>query len=47
MSALKNLSLVEKTRTAAKEILAEDPELKKYPLLRGKIEKFRKRVHLE
>ncbi|MBZ9578318.1 ATP-dependent DNA helicase RecG [Patescibacteria group bacterium] len=47
MSALKDIFLVEKTRKAAKEILEEDPELKKYPLLRGRVEKFRERIHLE
>jgi len=47
MSALKNISLVEKTRTAAKEILEKDPGLKKYPLLKERVEKFRKKIHLE
>ena len=47
MSALKDIFLVEKTRRVAKEILTEDPELKKYPLLRKKVEKFRERIHLE
>lgn len=47
MSALKDISLVEKTRTAAKEILRQDPELKKYPLLKQRVERFRKRIHLE
>ncbi len=44
---LKDVFLVEKTRKAAKEILEEDPELKKYPLLKQKLEEFRKRIHLE
>ena len=47
MDALKDIFLVEKTRTAAQEILEEDPELKKYPLLREKLGKFRERIHLE
>jgi len=47
MTSLKDILLVEKTRQAAKEILAEDPELKKYPLLKGRLEEFRKRIHLE
>ena len=47
MSALKDITLVEKTRTAAKEILEKDPNFKKYPLLKKRIEKFRKRIHLE
>lgn len=47
MSSLKDIFLVEKTRQAAKEILEKDPELKKYPLLRARLEEFGKRVHLE
>jgi len=47
MSALKDITLVEKTRTAAKEILEKDPNFKKYPLLKERVEKFRKRIHLE
>jgi ATP-dependent DNA helicase RecG len=47
MSALKDISLVEKTRTAAREILREDPRLKKFPLLEEKINSFRERIHLE
>ena len=47
MASLKDLTLVEKTREAAREILEEDPELKKYPLLREKLRKFRERTHLE
>jgi len=44
---IKNLPLVEKTRETAKEIIQRDPELKKYPLLRKKIEEFREKIHLE
>jgi len=47
MDSLKNIFLVEKTREAAKKILTEDPQLKKYPLLKKKLEEFRKRIHLE
>jgi len=47
MNSLKDIFLVEKAKKAAKEILAEDPELKKYPLLREKLSQFRQRVHLE
>jgi ATP-dependent DNA helicase RecG len=47
MASLKDIFLVERTKEAAKEILIEDPELKKYPLLRERIEEFRKRIHLE
>ena len=47
MASLKDITLVEKTREAAKEILGKDPELKKYPLLRQRIEEFREKIHLE
>jgi len=47
MESLKNMPLVEKTRQTAKEILEEDPQLKKYPLLRERVSDFRKNIHLE
>lgn len=47
MASLRDIFLVQNSRQAAKEILAEDPELKKYPLLREKLDQFRQRVHLE
>ena len=47
MGALKDIKLVEKTREAAKEILLQDPELKRFPLLREKISRFRTRIHME
>ena len=47
MASLKDIELVEKTRQAAKEILEEDSELKKYPLLRENLQEFQKRIHLE
>jgi len=47
MNSLKDISLVEETRQAAKEILEEDPELKKYPLLQERLKEFKERIHLE
>ena len=47
MSSLKDIFLVEKTRKEAKEILEENPDLKKYPLLKEKVEELRKKIHLE
>jgi len=47
MVSLKDIKLVEKTRQTAKEILFEDPNLKKYPLMRIRLKKFSERVHLE
>ena len=47
MASLNNLPLIEKTRTAAKKILEEDPSLKKYPALREKLKSFHQKIHLE
>lgn len=47
MASLRNVSLVEKTRSIAKEILSSDPELKKHPLLRRALSQFKQTVHLE
>jgi len=47
MSSLRDISLVEKSRSKAKEILREDSTLKKYPLLRENLEEFKKRIHFE
>ena len=47
MASLKDMSLIEKTRTAAKKILEEDPRLKKYPALQEKLQDFQSRIHLE
>jgi len=47
MASLKDISLVEKTRETAKEILEKDPELKKYPLLKKRLDQFGERIHLE
>ena len=47
MENLTNLALVEKTREQAKELLAQDPLLTKFPLLATKLRKFEKQLHLE
>jgi len=47
MASLKDIFLVQSSKQAAKETLKEDPELKKYPLLRKRLEEFRERIHLE
>jgi ATP-dependent DNA helicase RecG len=47
MQGLSNIFLVEKTRTAAKELLEKDPELKDYPLLKERLKQFEKRIHFE
>ncbi len=47
MDSLKDIRLVEKTREIAKEILIEDPYLKKYPQLAPKLSRFRETIHME
>jgi ATP-dependent DNA helicase RecG len=47
MQGLSNIFLVEKTRTAAKEILEKDPELKNYLQLKERLKQFQKRIHFE
>ncbi len=47
MDSLMNTRLVEKAREAAKKILINSPHLKKYPYLKAKVEKLRKKIHLE
>jgi ATP-dependent DNA helicase RecG len=47
MNSLKDISLVEKTKEAVREILTEDPGLKKYPLLEKKVQEFEKKIHME
>lgn len=47
MDSLKDISLVRKTKEAAKEILENDPNLYNYPLIRNKLNQFKKRIHLE
>jgi len=47
MESLKNVFLIEKTRKSAKELLEKNPELIKYPLLKKRLAKFQKRIHLE
>ena len=47
MASLKDISVVEKTREEAKEILEEDPQLKNYPLLKNRLKEFGQRIHLE
>ena len=47
MDSLKDLKLIEKTREIAKDLLQKDPELKKCPALREKLNVFREKIHLE
>ena len=47
MTQLTNLKLVEETREAAKNLLEEDISLKKYPLLKARVQELRANLHLE
>ncbi|MFA5084169.1 MAG: GxxExxY protein [Candidatus Paceibacterota bacterium] len=47
MKAIQNPDLVKNSREAAMKIIQENPKLNAYPLLKEKIKKFSKEVHLE
>jgi len=47
MASLADVFLVEKSRAAAKGILARDPDLSRHPQLASRIKHFRERAHLE
>jgi len=47
MANLKDITLIKKIREQANELLKKDYNLKKYPLLKEKVEKFKKSIHLE
>jgi len=47
MEALKNIKMVEAARLEAAELLKNDFELKKYPLLKEKMEKYKEELHWE
>ena len=47
MKAIQNPDLVKNSRQAALEIIQKDPKLNAYPLLKEKLKKFSKEVHLE
>jgi ATP-dependent DNA helicase RecG len=47
MEAIKNLKMVEAARTEAVRLISEDPELKKYPLLKQKVKDKAGEFHFE
>ena len=47
IASLTDLKLIEETREAAKKLLAEDPNLKNYPLLANRVSEFRTQIHFE
>ncbi len=47
MASLSDLALIEATKKEAVAVLEKDIQLKKHPLLKERIEKFKKGIHLE
>ncbi len=47
MKALKNIQLVQKSREAAHQILAEDYSLKSFPIINKKLASIERNIHLE
>jgi len=47
MEAIKNIKMVEAARTEAVRLISEDPELKKYPLLKSKVKQKTDEFHFE
>ncbi|MDO8600374.1 MAG: ATP-dependent DNA helicase RecG [bacterium] len=47
MEALKNIKMVEAAREEAAMIVNEDPNLKKYPLLKERLERISQKIHFE
>ncbi|MEK7177025.1 MAG: ATP-dependent DNA helicase RecG [Patescibacteria group bacterium] len=47
MEAIKNIKMVEAARLEATRIVGEDPELKKFPLLKERLESVEKKIHFE
>jgi len=47
MEAIKNIKMVEAARTEAVRLIAEDPELSKYPLLKSKVKEKTEEFHFE
>lgn len=47
MASLTNFSLIKEAKEEAENLLQEDPQLKKYPLLSEKLKEFKKEVFLE
>jgi ATP-dependent DNA helicase RecG len=47
IARLTDYKIIQETQEWVKKIIDQDPELKKFPLLRGKISQFFKTIHLE
>jgi ATP-dependent DNA helicase RecG len=47
MNAMNNAELIKAAQDSARELLAEDPTIAKYPLLKAKLDEVMRKVHLE
>lgn len=47
MNAMNNAELIKAAQDSARELLAEDPALNKYPVLKAKLDEVMRKVHLE
>ena len=47
MEALKNIKMVEFARLEAQNLINQDPELKKYPMLKSRVEEISQKIHFE
>ena len=47
MEALKNIKMVEAARLEAQNLINQDPELKKYPILKNRVEEISAKIHFE
>jgi ATP-dependent DNA helicase RecG len=47
MEAIKNMKMVEAARKEAQKLIENDPELKKHPLIRERIDAIGKLLHME
>ena len=47
MQALSDPQIIQRARQAAQDLLNDDPQIKKYPLLKTKLEQFRIKIHWE
>ncbi len=47
MRGLQDVRLIKSSREAALQILKADQNLKRYPLVKGKLDEFQKKIHQE
>jgi ATP-dependent DNA helicase RecG len=47
MEHMANVNLIKHSRAEAQNLLKDDPQLKKHPLLKDALQKFSEKIHLE